>query len=215
MSIGNSSSSVAGIILAAGQSSRMGALKPLLPFGEQTVIESCINYLREGGADPIVVVVGYRGDDIRKHLNHTSVRFAVNPDPASAMSTSIAFGVRELRERSRATLITPVDFPAVPSAVVTAVIGEWTKGSRLVKPTCAGRGGHPILVDLSLRKELLDLDPTVGLKGLFEKYRAEISRVEVNSPYIAQDIDTWDDYCSLHFEVFGQKPPERAKLLPT
>jgi len=109
------------------------------------------------------------------------------------MAASIGFGVRELPTESRATLITPVDFPAVPPEVVSAVVDEWTKGFRLVKPTCDGHGGHPILVDLSLREELLNINPAVGLKGLFEKYRSEISRVEVNSPYIARDIDTWDD----------------------
>jgi len=193
----------------------MGAFKPLLPFGELIVIESCINYLREGGAEPLIAVVGHRGADIKMHLNRTSVRFAVNPDPTTAMSASIALGVREVSEESRAALITPVDFPAVPSDVVSAVVNEWSKGFRLVKPTWNGKGGHPILIDLSLRLELLNLNPAVGLKGLFEKYRAEVSRVQVNSPYVAADIDTWDDYCTLYTEVVGQEPPERAKILPT
>ena len=72
---------VAAILLAAGRSERMGAFKPLLPFGDKTVIENCIDYLRSGEVEMIVVVLGHRADDVRRQLANTSVRFAVNLDP--------------------------------------------------------------------------------------------------------------------------------------
>lgn len=197
---------VAAILLAAGQSRRMGAFKPLLPFGEHTVISSCVNYLNEGGIETVVVVVGHRADDIRHHLRNTSVQFAINPDPSSEMDASIAAGIRSLPETTRAAIIALVDYPAVPSSVVSSLLAEWEKGSRLVKPTLRGRGGHPVLVDLALRNELLNLDPTSGLKGLFDKYRDEVSRIKVDSPYVARDIDTWDDYRALYAEIFGVPP---------
>ena len=199
---------VAAILLAAGQSRRMGAFKPLLPFGDRTVIESCINYLKEGGVESVIVVVGHRADDIRNRVKAGSVKFAVNPDPTSEMNASIAVGVRALPDDARAILIALVDHPAIPSRVVSSLIGEWAKGFRLVKPTTLGRGGHPVLVDLSLRDELLNLDSARGLKGLFEKHRADVKRIEVESPYIARDIDTWDDYVRLYSEVLGEKAPE-------
>src|ERR1041385_2262272 len=83
------------ILLAAGQSRRMGALKPLLPFGKTTVIESCISYLTTGGVESVVVVVGYRAGEIREQLSNYSVTFAVNPDTTSEMAASIAVGVRK------------------------------------------------------------------------------------------------------------------------
>lgn len=199
---------VAAILLAAGQSRRMGAFKPLLPFGKQTVIEACINYLIEGGVRSIVVVVGHRAEDIRKQLSSWPLTFAFNPDPTGEMATSIAIGVRELPDEARATLIALVDYPAIPSSVVVALINEWSKCFRLVKPTWHGRGGHPVLVDLSLREELLNLDPARGLKALFDKNRDNASRVEVDSPYIARDIDTWDDYRALYAEIFGEAASE-------
>ena len=200
----NDPSSVAAILLAAGQSRRMGAFKPLLPFGEQTVIESCIDYLIAGGADPVVVVVGHRANDLRRRLRHYSVEFAINPDPTSEMDASIAAGVRDLPDTVHAAIISLVDNPAVPSTVVSELIAEWHKGALLVKPTREGVGGHPVLVDLKLREELLSLDPEHGLKGLFDKYKNQVRRVEVNSPFIARDIDTWDDYRDLCAEIFGQ-----------
>jgi molybdenum cofactor cytidylyltransferase len=200
--------SLAAIILAAGQSSRMGAFKPLLPWGKQTVIDACIQYLREGGVESIVVVVGHRGEDIRKHLASSSVQFAVNPDPSSQMNSSIRLGVEQLPEDCKATFLTPVDFPAVPSTIVGKLATEWAKGSRLVKPTYQERGGHPVLVDLSLSNELRSLKADVGLKGLFESHKSEVKRLEVDSPYVARDIDTWDDYRALYAEIFGVEPSE-------
>jgi CTP:molybdopterin cytidylyltransferase MocA len=199
---------VAAVILAAGLSSRMGSFKPLLPWGKQTVIESCINYLRDGGVDSIVVVAGHREEDIRRRLASASVTFAVNADPASAMSASIEAGVRQLPSDADATFITPADYPAISPAIVSAITTEWTHGFRLIKPTYRDRGGHPVLIDLSLRSELLSLEPTRSLKDLFAAHQDEVRRLAVNSPYIARDIDTWDDYRALYAEVFGTVPVE-------
>src|SRR5436189_4357414 len=87
---------VAAILLAAGQSRRMGAFKPLLPFGESTVIESCIANLRGASVDEIIVVLGHRADEVREHLQKANVGFAVNDDPKSEMSVSIARGVEQV-----------------------------------------------------------------------------------------------------------------------
>lgn len=209
---GPKSSEVAAIILAAGQSQRMGAFKPLLPFGDRTVIDTCIEHLRGGGVGSVIVVLGpgATAAQLKDHLKDSRAVFAINPDPASEMSASIACGVHQLPLQTKAILITPVDHPAVPSEVVTILIDEWKKGGRLVMPTWNARGGHPVLIDLSFRDELLSLDPTRGLKGLFDARSDQVRRVSVGSNYIARDMDTWDDYQSLHQEVFGvlpHKPP--------
>lgn len=195
------------ILLAAGRSERMGAFKPLLPFGETTVIEACIDYLYTGGCDEIVVVVGHRAEEIKEQLKTSPVGFAVNPNPASEMSASIAIGVRALPFESNAAIVALVDHPAIPAQVVSTLIDEWSKGARLAIPTWNGRGGHPVLVDLSFREQLLNLDPHRGLKGLFDEHRTEVRRIPVNSPYIARDMDTWDDYQNLYREVIGELPP--------
>src|ERR1700730_3829033 len=126
---------VAAILLAAGQSKRMGAFKPLLPFGEKTVIESCIDYLHRGGVETIVVVLGHRAEAIREKLKGVPVRFALNPDPDKEMSDSIACGVRELPTDCQATLIAPTDYPAIPPDVVAALINSWrTRAAKLLAP---------------------------------------------------------------------------------
>lgn len=201
---------VAAIILAAGRSQRMGAFKPLLPFGPTTIVESSIANMRLGGIENIVVVVGVgaRAEELQAHLIDSNVSFAINPDPDSEMSASIACAVRVLPKEICAVVINPVDHAAVPAEVVVAVLYEWQHGARLVKPTWNERGGHPVLVDLKFRDALLSLDPNNGLKGLFSEHRDQVKRIPVNSKYIARDMDTWDDYAALHREVFGDAAPE-------
>ena len=197
---------VAAIVLAAGRSRRMGQFKPLLPFGDRTVIDHCIDNLRHGGVERIVVVVGHRAADLQHHLQSANVVFAVNPEPDSQMSDSVARGVSQIPSGTKAILITPVDHPAVPAAVVARIIGCWQEGAGLVVPTWNGRGGHPVLVDSAFRHELLGLDPGRGLRSLFESRPGQVTRLSVNSSYIARDMDTWDDYVSLHKDVFGVPP---------
>jgi len=186
----------------------MGAFKPLLPFGKQTVIESCVDYLRHGGVETIVVVVGHRAEEVRRQLQHLPVEFVVNPDPESEMDLSIALGVARLPLNTKATLIALADHPAVPPTVVSTLISAWQDGASLVIPTWQNRGGHPVLVDLQYRTELQNLDPNRGLRALFDAHRDELRRVPVESPYVARDMDTWDDYSALYQEVFGEPPPD-------
>lgn len=197
---------VVAILLAAGRSRRMGAFKPLLPFGDRTVIECCINNLRAADIQNIIVVAGHRADDVREKLNELEVSIVVNPDPDSEMGDSIALGVKRLPDNARAAIIALVDHPAVPSSVIKILIGEWRRGARLVQPEHEGRGGHPVLVDLAYRDYLLALDPQSGLRALFAAHRDKVSRVLVESPYVARDMDTWEDYQRLHEDVFGVTP---------
>jgi len=203
--------SVAAILLAAGRSRRMSAFKPLLTFGERTVVEACIGNLREGGIEEIVVVLGHRADEMRERLGHLPVRFAVNADAESEMGVSIARGVEKVSSEASAVFVALVDQPAIPPETIAFLNSEGKRtGARLVVPEYEGRGGHPVRIDLSFRDELMNLDPQRGLRGLFEAHHKEVLRVPVTSPYVARDMDRWDDYLALHREVFGTEPLEKS-----
>jgi CTP:molybdopterin cytidylyltransferase MocA len=75
-----------------------------------------------------------------------------------------------------------------------------------VIPTWNGRGGHPVLIDANYRSDLLALDQERGLKSFFATHISDVVRLPVNSPYVARDMDTWDDYCELHQTAFGYPP---------
>jgi molybdenum cofactor cytidylyltransferase len=199
---------VAAILLAAGRSRRMGAFKPLLPFGEKTVVEACIGSLTDGGVGTVVVVLGTRAEEMRERLSYLPVRFAFNTDATSEMGVSIARGIERVPASAEAVLIALCDQPALPREVVRFLIEERERtGARLIVPEHEGRGGHPVLLDGGLREELLMLDQKRGLRALFDAHRLEVLRVPVSSPYVARDMDTWDDYRALYEEVFGVQPP--------
>jgi molybdenum cofactor cytidylyltransferase len=197
---------VTAIILAAGRSRRMGAFKPLLPFGDKTVISTVVDHLREAGVDHIVVVLGHEAERVKWHLQDRKVHFAVNDDPDSAMSVSIACGVAALPDGANVILIALADHPAVYAESIRAIIDEWRSGSLLVIPEYNTRGGHPVLIDIRFRDELLHLDAARGLRSFFQTHHSDVKRLALNCSFIARDMDTWEDYLTLHKEVFGTFP---------
>ena len=199
---------VAAVVLAAGRSRRRGAFKPLLPCGAQTVVESCIHNLRDAGVGEIVVVLGHRAGELRAHLQRLPVRFALNEEAGSEMGASIARGVARVSGGTAAALVALADHPAVTPDVINLLIERREEtGASFLVPVWRGRGGHPVLVDLAYREELSRLDAGRGLRGLFEAHPDEVLRVPVGCPYVARDMDTWEDYRALHAEVFGVPPP--------
>jgi molybdenum cofactor cytidylyltransferase len=186
----------------------MGVFKPLLPFGGRTVVETCLQNLRAAGAAEIVVVIGHRAEEMRARLGHLSVSFAVNDQAESEMTVSVARGVEQVSGDAEAVLIALADQPAVSSEVIRSLMeARFSSDARLFVPEWNNRGGHPVLIDLCYRPELLHLDPQKGLRALFDAHRGEVLRVPVDSPYIARDMDTWDEYRALHQEIFGDVPP--------
>jgi molybdenum cofactor cytidylyltransferase len=124
------------------------------------------------------------------------------------MGASVAYGIEQLSDQATAVLIALVDQPAVPPAVVQSLLESHARGgARILVPEFHGRGGHPILVDLSLRRELLNLDQDRGLRGLMDRFGNETRRVPVLSPFIARDMDTWQDYLSLHRDALDFPSP--------
>src|SRR5207237_7940167 len=137
-----------------------GSFMPLVPFSERAVIESCIINLRYAGIEEIIIVIGHRADDVRKHLKDYDLGFAINPDPDSEMSASIARGVERVNPKAKAVLIALVDQPAVSGEIIRQLIDEWRRThAGLIQPEHNGRGGHTVLIDLVSRNELLTLDP--------------------------------------------------------
>lgn len=188
----------------------MGAFKPLLPFPEgRTVVEACAENLRAAGVVEVVLVVGHRGGEIEGRLSHLPwLKFAYNEEAESEMGVSIARGVERISDGTQAVLIALVDQPAIaPETIGRVLEARRRTGARLVVPEWKGRGGHPVLVDMALREALLNLDAQRGLRGLFAAQRDEVLRCPVDSPYVARDMDTWEDYRALYEEVFGRLPP--------
>ena len=185
------------IVLAAGESRRMGSQKLLLPYGRCTVIETIVKTALDSGVDRTLVVLGADEDRVREVLKPYPVRLAVNKDYRRGMLSTVQTGFRHLPPGARAAVVMLGDQPAVPVHVLDEILRSYgRKGKGIVIPTVGGRRGHPILIQAAYRSEILGLDPGVGLRKLMADHPEDVSEVEVDATEILRDMDVPADYAS-------------------
>lgn len=186
---------VSAILLAAGESRRMGSFKQLLAFGGKTFVECCVDNLLASKAGEVVVVTGHRDADVRAAVGSRPVRFAHNADYRAGMTSSIKIGISALSDRAHACLIALVDQPQVGINVINLLIEEYLTGAPLiVVPTYGGSRGHPIVLDLKLKAEIFQTDPSHGLRQVVNAHRDRTVSIEVPSQTVLFDFDTPEDY---------------------
>ena len=189
------------IILAAGESRRMGRPKLLLPFGGKTIIETVVDNAVGSKTDGVLVVLGSNAEKIAEKVRGYSVETTVNPEFHQGMLSSIQWGFESLPGDTQAVLVMLGDQPLIPSSVIDKVIAGYKQmGKGIVLPTYKKRRGHPILVDMKYRDEVKRLDPDKGLRALVHNHAEDILEVEVDAPGILKDIDTVEDYNSNLFD---------------
>ena len=186
---------LAAVIPAAGRSSRMGAFKPLLPFGPHTVIEQVLSAVREAGVGTIRVVVGWDGHRLIPVLERRGVPWVENERYPGGMYTSIQAGVRSLPSDVSAFFMLPADMPRVRAETLIRLISEWDRQpAGILYPCHEGRRGHPPLIDRAYVPEMLSEAPSGGLRTLLSRH-AEVARnIEVADPGILVDLDTPEEY---------------------
>lgn len=186
---------ISAIVLAAGESRRMGEFKQLLRLGDKTFVEHCVDNLLASRADEVIIVTGFRESAIRQAIGSRPVKFAHNREYQTGMASSIKRGVEALSEGARACVLSLVDQPQVGADVINRVIEAYEAApTMIVIPTYEGRNGHPILLDLSLKEAVLAMDPEKGLRDVIRAHSNEVSRVEVSDPAVLEDCDSPDDY---------------------
>ncbi len=186
---------VAAVVLAAGYSRRMGAFKPLLPFGPATVIEHVLATLRDAGVENIRVVVGWNADLLTPLLDRWRVRWVRNDQFQAGMYASVQAGVRSLPPEAQAFFLFPGDMPLVRSATLTHLIEERDRSSAAILYPChAGRRGHPPLIATTYIAEILRAAPRGGLRALLAHHDGDARDVECDDPGILLDLDTPDEY---------------------
>jgi CTP:molybdopterin cytidylyltransferase MocA len=183
------------IVLAAGMSTRMGTQKLLLPFGGKTIVEKVVENILNSGISNVMVVLGANHAEIAEVVKSYPVGTVRNENFQEGMHSSVIAGVSALPEEAKAVLIFLGDQPFIPSVAIETVIEVWCdSGKSIVIPLYAGKRGHPPLYDLKLRKELQNLDSSVGLRSVALRFPDEIFEIETFCPEIVRDIDTKNDY---------------------
>jgi molybdenum cofactor cytidylyltransferase len=186
---------ISAVLLAAGESRRMGDFKQLLPFGGKTFVECCAENLLKSSIGELIIVTGHRESEVRSAIGNRTVRFIHNAEYRAGMASAIKRGVRGVSENARAFIIALVDQPQVGANVIDRLIETYEQSYPLVVvPSYDGKTGHPILFDLSLRAEILGMDSEQGLRQVVRAHAERIRSVEVSTAGILEDCDLPEDY---------------------
>jgi molybdenum cofactor cytidylyltransferase len=191
---------IAAIILAAGQSRRMGQPKMLLPWGKLTVIEQVISTFLDAGIEETLVVTGGMRELVEKVIEPYPVQKIYNSNyEAGEMLSSIQLGLSALSNQVEAALISLGDQPQVQESTVRIVCEAFQKSqARLVVPSFQMRRGHPWLVARSLWNDVLALKPPESPRDFLNEHAAHIHYVGVETSSILADLDTPEDYRKTH-----------------
>jgi molybdenum cofactor cytidylyltransferase len=187
---------ISAVILAAGQSKRMGQPKMLLPWQNTSVLGKVIETIQQAGVEDILVVTGGARDEVEKIAAKHNAQVTYNQDYAtSEMLESIQLGLREQKTQIEATLICLGDQPQVEEESVRLVCERFHKNqSRIVVPSYQMRRGHPWLIVREFWDEILQLRAPQSMRQFLNMHSGDIFYVECESPKILQDIDNPADY---------------------
>jgi molybdenum cofactor cytidylyltransferase len=190
------------VILAAGDSSRMGAPKAALvtPDSGDSFIARIVRTLRAADVEDLVIVTGRHHDAVLEALARDRVmpspRIVRNPDPSRGQLSSLLAGMDAvLTARTEALMMTLVDVPLVRVSTVIAVIDEWRRSrAPIVRPAIGDRHGHPVIFDRAVFDEIRRAGLDVGAKSVVRAHEHEIVNVPVDDEGCVRDVDTPADY---------------------
>jgi molybdenum cofactor cytidylyltransferase len=186
------------MVLAAGESKRMGRTKQLLPFANKTVLETVIDRITRSNVDDILVVLGSNREKIEEVIKDLPVKRVYNPNFKEGMLSSVQKGFTAIPEEAEAVLVVLGDQPKIPSSVIDQIATAYRSTEKgIVLPVYEGKRGHPVLISTKYREEVANLHPEIGLRELVHKHPEDILEVDLDSSSVLEDIDTPDDYKNL------------------
>lgn len=186
---------ICAIVLAAGESRRMGSQKLLLPFGGKTVIAHVVDELLRSALDAVYVVVGHEGNRISEELSRRPVTIVTNPDYKLGMLSSVRCGLQALPPQCETVLVALGDQPAITSELVNNMVQSFSTTDRgILVPLYRGKRGHPILFSVHYRNEIMTCFHNVGLRGLLQAHPDDIFELSVSTPVVLSDMDRPEDY---------------------
>jgi molybdenum cofactor cytidylyltransferase len=179
-----------GVILAAGESRRIGSPKALLKIGDQTFVERISNVLHINGIQNIILVAGPHYEEILTKAEGLKVIF--NPQFAFGQFSSLQTGLREIPQQTEFVIVWPVDLPLVRKETIATLLQ--TAKNPITVPVFHGKKGHPVIYSTETMGQILSMEPSQTGKELFEYFKGRITFTDVDDPAVLIDIDTPEDY---------------------
>lgn len=186
----------AGIILAAGESRRMGTPKPLLKIKGRSFLEHMVDVFLDAGAEPVLAVLGHEAETVRQSANAGKATFIVNRDYRNGQLSSIQCGIRALETIAcDGVLIAPVDIPLISAGLVRNIISAAQSGDRgIILPVFGGRRGHPGYFSRRFFSEILDAPPEQGARWVIARNPDAVLELPTEEEGILTNINTPELY---------------------
>jgi molybdenum cofactor cytidylyltransferase len=183
---------VAGLVLAAGGSKRLGRPKQLLPYRDGTLLEHVLETARECSFDQTLCVLGGGADDVRAGVELSGVEVVENRQFGEGCSSSIAAALRAIDARADVLVLMLGDQPGVTEQAVAALIDGRGDAPLAACAYSDGRG-HPLAFARAMFGDLSNLHGDKGVWKLMDRHADEVADVPVAGP-VPRDVDTWEDY---------------------
>jgi molybdenum cofactor cytidylyltransferase len=188
-------SGIRAIVLAAGESSRMGTNKLLLPYKGKTIITVLINNIIQSEINGITVVLGAFRKEIEAELSGLPVTTCFNRDYTKGMLSSVQCGFLNLPENTDAAMVFQGDQPLITTSVINRIISEYrSAGKGIAIPVYQGKRGHPVIINTKYSMAINHLNPGLTLRDLIHRNLQDVVEVDLQDPGILKDVDTRDDY---------------------
>jgi molybdenum cofactor cytidylyltransferase len=184
------SSPVVALLLAAGESTRMGQPKQLLSWDGETLVEYQVRQLLTGGCDVVLAVLGHRAADVRPYAERAGAQVVLNAAYREGRAGSIRAGARALPPNTAAIVILNVDQPR-PAALIHTLIEAHRGGGNLITvPAYRGKRGHPAVLAGGLAGELAAVEETSeGLRAVMQRHTDERVEIPVDDPAVLLDLN--------------------------
>ena len=187
-------SAIEAIVLAAGKGERMGAIKPLVEIDGRPALTRVIRTLREAGIERVIVILGYRAEEIEKKIDLSCCIVGENVSYESGMGSSLALGVSLVSPDAAGFLVAHADMPYVKAETVSKVTARALEGAKIVAPVYKGVRGFPVYLDCGCREELIPtLRGEIGARNYISQHEDDLVLVEVDDPGVTIDIDRPED----------------------
>jgi molybdenum cofactor cytidylyltransferase len=187
------------IILAAGESKRMGKLKPLLRFNDKTFLDQIISVLKRSDADRITVVLGAEAEAVKKTVDLSGTNVVINKDYQKGQLSSLIAAIKETPQETDAILLCLADAPFITENVVNKIISKFKETNNpIIVPVFNKKRGHPPLFSRSLFNELINAPQEEGARHVLYSNEEKVLEVETSEGGILIGIDTPEDY-KFHF----------------
>jgi len=181
---------LAAVILAAGESRRMGSAKALIPFRGISFVQHLVNATRHSRVGMTRIVLGASADEIQPKLGIDPAWIVVNRDWQRGQLSSIQAGVRSLPEKTEGMILCPVDHPLVSGNLISDLIKQFDSSGKLVAvPTFHGKRGHPVIFRASLYDELLTAPPDVGAREVVWNHVQDIIEVTTEEEGVVLNLN--------------------------